>query len=172
VILWHASRRPVRKFVASGIGLGWEPNSALGVWLSRDPEIAASYLREEDGWLHRVEVPDGLRLAAAHDRHAAIWGGPDLTSMDREIAYPMFEAARRDLSGLGFDGVWCEMPGTDLDASVCLFDVRRIRISERIRVTSRDVLPEVEGDDTSDVHFGVNLEDALGRAGAALPEPT
>lgn len=126
--LFHASPNPIDRFCDSLQGQGWEANSTLGTWFSTCPHVAADHAPQ--GHLH-ILTTDTLRLAALRCHRSAIWGGPHLLSTDQEIARPRFHALRNHLLSKGFDGVWCEMPGTDLEGAVCLFSVARLRLVER-----------------------------------------
>lgn len=140
--LFHASTTGFRRFDPERIGTGAEANSALGVWLSVDPQVAWDHARGHN--LMVVETGP-LRLATASDRRTIIWGGPDLHETDREIGWPAFDRLRRVLLEDGYDGVWCEMPGTDLEGAVCILDPSRLRIVEVLEAPSEDMVDALAG---------------------------
>lgn len=140
--LFHASKTGFRRFDPDRIGSGAEANSALGVWLSVEPQVAWDYAR--GGALMVVET-GSLRLATASDRKAMIWGGPDLFETDREIGWVAFDSLRRALLADGYDGVWCEMPGTDLEGAVCILDPSRLEIVEVLERPAEDLVDRLEG---------------------------
>lgn len=170
MILFHGTGPDRVGFDELLSGEGAEANAALGVWLSASPHAASLYARG------RILVCEILapRLAVARDRETAIWGGPDLMPTDREIGWPRFDAARRSLAAAGFDGVWCEMPGTDLEGAACIFDHRALRVL-RVAEPDGDALDALEaefgGRDDSSIDLAVSLEDALSAAAGDAPSP-
>lgn len=158
--LYHGTRKEFDAFDPYMIGMGAEPNSALGVWLTQDPHIAAGYGGETRLVIAEVDAP---RLAVGVDYQTAIWGGPDLHPTDREISWPRFEKARRDLMEAGFDGVMFDCPGTDLEGAVCIFDASKIRITEVLEYPEEaDLCPLENPPDDSVPDWSVRLEEALG----------
>lgn len=117
--LFHGSKQPPTSFSEDGRGQGMEANSALGVWLTRDPENAARYAGPE-GWVLTVEIPD-MRLAFADNWTVTVWGDPSFNEDWREEAWGMFDKSRSELMNRGYGGLWCHMPGTDLAGAVCVF---------------------------------------------------
>lgn len=159
MILYHGTRAAFVHFTPASIGRGGEANAALGIWATRCPHTATLYGGDARLMILSVAAP---RLAFAACRQSAIWGGPDLEARDREIALPRFAAARTTLMAQGLDGVWCEMPGTDLAESVCLFDPDAISTLDILERPTPEVLDRLETpDDDSVVDFGVRLEEAL-----------
>ncbi|MCE6957640.1 hypothetical protein LAZ40_00960 [Cereibacter sphaeroides] len=170
MILYHGTKRIVDRFSPETVGVGYEANSALGLWLTRCPHLAASYA--DGGTILVVEV-DAPRLAVARDLATTIWGGPDLHPSDREIGWPRFVAARLALMAEGLDGIWCEMPGTDLEGAVCLFRPETARIVSRIPLDHHPDLSILEDpEDDAAILFDRALEDRLAVAAEAeAPEP-
>ncbi len=157
--LFHGAYRHFDAFSADTIGMGAEGNSALGIWLSEEPHVAAGY----GGGQHLMVVEAApLCLAVARDWRATICGGPDLFPTDREIAIELFREARLRLMDEGFDGVWCEMPGTDLAGAVCVFGPEKLRIVEVLRRPEENDLDLLTGCLTeAEIDFSRALEDVL-----------
>lgn len=139
--LYHGTSRPIPRFEGDRIGQGFEPNSALGVWLTADPMMTATYAG--DFGVVLIATPPPLTLAVAHDWGQAIWGGPDLHLEDREVARARFAMARERLRDQGFDGIWCNMPGTDLESAICLVDPACIRVAGAIPSAAQDLLQQI-----------------------------
>lgn len=139
--LFHGTSAQLSRLSEERIGLGHSPNSALGVWLTADPLMAATYAGDFGVVLIAATTP--LTLAVAHDWTQAVWGGPDLHLEDREVARARFAVARTRLRGQGFDGIWCNMPGTDLESAICLVDPARIRIVGSIPSAAQDLLQQI-----------------------------
>lgn len=160
--LYHGTRKLFDSFNSELIGEGWEPNSALGVWLSTSPLIAWEYAYGEN--LIVAETGE-LRLLVARNLQTTVWGGEDLHPQDREIAWPLFDAARQSLAALGYDGIYCEMPGTSLEGAVCVFDPSRLRIINTIQKPEANMVEALaECDDGLLIDFDYALEDELQRS--------
>lgn len=166
--LFHGAREAFTAFDPKMIGIGAEPNSVLGVWLSTDPHVAFSYAL--GGYLKEVGTGP-LRLAVARDHYSAIWGAPDLMPCDGEMAYPLFLHARGELSRAGYDGIWFEMPGTDLEGAVCIFDPAILRIARVLHAPLVDELDGLTGAlDAVDIDFSCALEDLIAEGRRPLGE--
>lgn len=158
--LYHGTRKDFDAFDPYMIGMGAEPNSALGVWLTQDPHIAAAYCGERRVVIAEIDAP---KLAVGTDYRTAIWGATDLNPTDREVAWPLFEKARRELMEAGFDGVMFDCPGTDLEGAVCIFDAAKLRITGAMDYPEEhDLLPLENPPDDSVPDWSVRLEEALG----------
>jgi hypothetical protein len=162
MILYHGTQVVIDRFDPALIGRGAEPNSALGVWATLDPHQAHDYAGGKHLLVLSVKAP---KLASVSDYQAAIWGGPDYGPSERVIARQMFEAARLSLMAQGYDGVWCECPGTDLNAAVCLFSAQSVKIQQVIRYAEDRDLDDLEDpQDDSIVDINKRLEDELSLA--------
>lgn len=159
VRLFHGSRSVFDQFDPYQIGMGAEPNSVLGVWLTRDPEAASGY---GGGRAIMIVEAETLRLAPALDRHTAIWGGPDLYPTDRELAWPRFEKARKELMSLGYDGIICEMEDCDLEGAICIFDPEKLTIVEAIEYPEDRDIYDLSSDEAGlEVDASTTLDFAL-----------
>lgn len=176
MILYHGTRNAaLDAFTEDGVGRGAEPNSELGVWLTRDPHAAAAYCGDRRVLIVEIDAP---RLAVARDKHVAIWGDPEVSSGNwrfRAVQGSLFAAARERLRAEGFDGVWCEMSEEDMAGAVCVFDPSRLRVVGALDYPeNRDLDEMADPADDSEVDFGADLETVLDeiRAGpTASPEP-
>ena len=168
MIVYHGTRTIPDRFDLSLIGRGAEPNSALGVWATRDPHLAYDYAGGRHIAVLSTATP---KLASAHDYQTLIWGGPEYGPAQRRCAFEMFKKARLSLMAQGYDGIWCECPGLDLDSAVCLFRPETIDIQRVIRhAEDADIDPLEDPLDDSFVDFQKRLEDELELARLSLKE--
>lgn len=127
--LFHGSRKDFTAFDPYQIGMGAEPNSALGVWLSVDASMASDY---EGGRFLMVVETGPLKLAHVADTEMAIWGPGRRGGRPGPAQWELFAEARKTLTSEGYDGVWCEMPGFELSGCLCVFDPSILTITEVI----------------------------------------
>ena len=154
--LFHGTRQENITFEDTLIGRGAEPNSALGIWFTTEPELAFDY----SGKRHLIEiVTSHLNLVALENREMAIWGTCDTLPKRTDAMRQKFVTMRLDLMKKGFHGVWCEMPGTDLEGAVCLFSSRHFTISRFFRFPEEHEVEVLTGrcDDVS-VDFSLDCE--------------
>jgi hypothetical protein len=159
MILYHGTTSIFDHFDPELIGKGAEPNSALGVWTTQQPDLALQYSGETNLLVLQVDTP---KLATVQCYNTAIWGGYDLGPSDKHRARSAFAAARLSLADQGYDGVWCECPDTDLAAAICVFDPQNIKIIRAIaHAEDRDLDELQDPPDDSICDFSKCLEDEL-----------
>ena len=157
--LYHGSRDAFDAFDPQMVGTGAEPNSALGVWLSRDPRSAYGYGGNRHLAIAEIAAP---RLAVCSDEYVAIWGARDLSPLDGEIAWPLFDEARKILMAEGYQGVLFDCVDTEMEGAVCIFEPETVSIVETLTfLEDHEFDPMENPHDDSVVDHHQSLEEVL-----------
>lgn len=153
--LFHGSRTLITSFSSDRVGQGYEANSALGLWLTSVPKRALDYA--QGGYVLSVEIPP-MRLAMADQWTTTVWGDLQFNQDDFQDAWGMFSVARAHLMAEGYGGVFCDIPNTDLEGAVCVFDPDDVSIGKTYTAKRGDEVMALRPDGTGLV---VNAEKKL-----------
>lgn len=150
ITLYHGTAHAFDAFRLTRDSRG-EPNAALGIHLTEDPSLAASYALRAARDLKATE-PIVLTVEARLERVGLTTCQVDFFGREPDGAGPRtthhdFMAARERLMSLGFDAVATDIAHDDLKGAWVVFDPARLAIMARDSaddVLSRDAEPPLQ----------------------------
>lgn len=129
-VFLHGSRSDFTAFDPYQIGMGAEPNSSFGIWVTTNGAQAAGYGGKK--FVHVVETGP-LKLISMEHEDVAIWGRWEHEPASRQLAALEFANLRQSLMAQGYDGaMFFGADDSPMEGALCLFRPEALRIVKTI----------------------------------------